>query len=77
MKITTHLHVVLRSRMVELYEVCPQNKSVCKYCHCIAVVTMVCMLAEFVGPLGRNRHHLQTIELRLNIVLCVYNVQEN
>jgi hypothetical protein len=35
------------------------------------------MLAEFVGPLGRHGRHLQAIEQRLRIVLCVYNVQEN
>jgi hypothetical protein len=38
---------------------------------------MVRMRAEFVGPLGRHGRDLQTIELRLRIVLCVYNVQEN
>jgi hypothetical protein len=27
--------------------------------------------------LGRHERHLQTIEQRLYIVLCVYNVQEN
>jgi hypothetical protein len=35
------------------------------------------MRAEFVGPLGRHGHHLQTIEQRLRIVLCVQNVEEN
>jgi hypothetical protein len=49
--------------------------SVCKYCHCSAAVTMV--RVEFVGPLGRHGRHLQTIEPRLRIVLCVCNVQEN
>jgi hypothetical protein len=38
---------------------------------------MVHIFAEFVGSLGRHGHHLQTIKLRLHIVLCVYNVQEN
>jgi hypothetical protein len=38
---------------------------------------MVRMRAEFVGPLERHRRHMQTIEPRLRIVLCVYNVQEN
>jgi hypothetical protein len=51
--------------------------SVCKYCRCSADVTMVHICAEFVGPLGRYGRHLQTIEPRLRIVLCVYNVQEN
>jgi hypothetical protein len=35
------------------------------------------MCAEFSGPLGRHECHLQTSELLLRIVLCVYNVQEN
>jgi hypothetical protein len=51
--------------------------SIWKYGFCSAVVTMVHMHAEFVGPLGRHGHHLQTTEMRLCIVLCVYNVQEN
>jgi hypothetical protein len=34
------------------------------------------MRAEFVGPLGRQGRHFQTIESRLRIVLCVCNVQE-
>jgi hypothetical protein len=38
---------------------------------------MVHICAEFVGPLGRHGHNLQTIEPRLHIVLCAYNVQEN
>jgi hypothetical protein len=38
---------------------------------------MVRMRAEFVGPFGRRGCHLQTIEPRLRIVLCDYNVQEN
>jgi hypothetical protein len=38
---------------------------------------MMRMRAEFVGSLGRHGRHLQTIEPRLRIVLCVYNVQEN
>jgi hypothetical protein len=38
---------------------------------------MMHMHAEFVGPLGRHRHDLQTIKPCLRIVLCVYNVQEN
>jgi hypothetical protein len=51
--------------------------SIYKYCHCNAAVTKVRMRAEFVGPFGRHRHNLQTIEPCLRIVLCVYNVQEN
>jgi hypothetical protein len=51
--------------------------SVCKYCHCSAVITTVRMHAEFVGPLGRHGRDLQTVKLRLRIVLCVYNIQEN
>jgi hypothetical protein len=51
--------------------------SVCKYCCCNVAVTMVHMHAEFVGPFGRYGCDLQTIEPRLRIVLCVYNVQEN
>jgi hypothetical protein len=35
------------------------------------------MRAEFIGTLGRHRHDLQTIELRLRIVLFVYNAQDN
>jgi hypothetical protein len=50
--------------------------SVCKCCRCSATVTMVRMRAEFVGPLGSHGRDLQTIEPRLRIVLCVYNVQE-
>jgi hypothetical protein len=38
---------------------------------------MMRMRAEFVGPLRRYRRHLQTIEQRLRIVLCVCNVQDN
>jgi hypothetical protein len=38
---------------------------------------MVHMRAEFVGPFGRHGRNLQTIEQRLRIFLCVYNVQEN
>jgi hypothetical protein len=33
--------------------------------------------ADFVGSLGRHGRHLQTIEPRLRIELCVCNVQEN
>jgi hypothetical protein len=51
--------------------------SVCKHCRCSAAVTMVHICAEFVGHLGRHGRHLQTIEPRLRIILCVYNVQEN
>jgi hypothetical protein len=51
--------------------------SVRKYCRCSAEVTMMRMHAESVGPFGRQGCHLQTIELHLRIVLCVYNVQEN
>jgi hypothetical protein len=51
--------------------------SVCKYCPCSAAVRMMRMRAEFVGPLGRHGRHLQTMEPRLRIVLCVYNFQEN
>jgi hypothetical protein len=51
--------------------------SVCIYYRCNAAVTMVTMRAEFVGPFGRNGRNLQTIEPRLRILLCVYNVQEN
>jgi hypothetical protein len=51
--------------------------SVCKYYRCNAVVTVVRMRAEFVGPFGRHGHNLQKFEPRLRIVLCVYNVQEN
>jgi hypothetical protein len=50
---------------------------VCKYCSCNAAVTMVRMHAEFVGSFRRHRRNFQTIEPRLRIVLCVYNVQEN
>jgi hypothetical protein len=50
---------------------------ICKYCCCNTVVTMLCIHAELVGPLGRHRHNLQTIEPCLCIVLCIYNVQEN
>jgi hypothetical protein len=32
------------------------------------------MRAEFAGPLGRHGCHLQTIELRLRMVLCVYTM---
>jgi hypothetical protein len=45
--------------------------SVCKYCHCNSVVTIVCMRAEFVGPFGRNGRNLQTTEPCLCIVLYV------
>jgi hypothetical protein len=45
--------------------------SVCKYCRCNAAVTTVRMRAEFDGPFGRHGGHLQTIEPRLRIVLCV------
>jgi hypothetical protein len=38
---------------------------------------MVCIRAEFVGPFGKHGRNLQTIEPRLRIVLCVFNVQEN
>jgi hypothetical protein len=38
---------------------------------------MLRMLAEFVGPFGRQGRNLQAIEPRLRIFLCVYNVQEN
>jgi hypothetical protein len=38
---------------------------------------MMRMRAEFVGPFGRHGRHLQTIEPRLPIVVCVYNIQEN
>jgi transposase len=37
---------------------------------------MVRMRAELVGPFGRHGRNFQTIEQRLRIVLCVYNVQE-
>jgi hypothetical protein len=47
------------------------------YYFCRAAVTMMGMRAEFVGPLGRHGRHLQTIEQRLRIVLCVCNVHEN
>jgi hypothetical protein len=51
--------------------------SVCKYCRCSAAVTMVHICAECVGPFGLHGRHLQTIEPRLRIILCVYNAQEN
>jgi hypothetical protein len=51
--------------------------SVCKYYRCSAVVTMVHMHAEFVGPFGRHGRHFQTIKPHSHIVLSVYNVQEN
>ena len=51
--------------------------SVCKYCYCSAVVTMVCMCAEFVDSVARHGRNLQTFEQCLRIMLCVYNVQEN
>jgi hypothetical protein len=38
---------------------------------------MMRMRAVFIGPLGRYGHHLQTIELRLRVLVCVYIVQEN
>jgi hypothetical protein len=37
---------------------------------------MVRMRTEFIGFLRRHGHHLQTIEPRLRVVLCVYNIQE-
>jgi hypothetical protein len=63
----------MSTRMRRIHKI----SSVCKYCRCSAVVTMVHICAEFVGPLGRHGRHLQTIEPCLRIVLCVYNVQEN
>jgi hypothetical protein len=51
--------------------------SVYKYCRYNSAVIMVRMRAEFVGPFGRHGRNLRTIEPRLRIVLCVYNVQEN
>jgi hypothetical protein len=38
---------------------------------------MVRIHAEFVFPLGRHGHHLQTFKPRLRIVLSVYIAQEN
>jgi hypothetical protein len=38
---------------------------------------MTRMRAEFAGPFGGHGRNLHTIEPRLPIVLCVYNVQEN
>jgi hypothetical protein len=39
---------------------------------------MVRMRAEFAfRPFGTHQRNLQTIEPRLRIVLCAYNVQEN
>jgi hypothetical protein len=35
------------------------------------------MRAEFIGPFGRHGRNLQTIEPRLRIVLCAYNIEEN
>jgi hypothetical protein len=67
----------LISASIRFYEAYSQNKFRCKYCRCSAAVTMVSMLADFVGPFGRHGRHLQTIEPRLRIVLSVYNVQEN
>jgi hypothetical protein len=55
----------------------PKLSSVYKCCHCSTAVMMVHMFAEFIGPLGRQRCHLQTVAPLLCIVLCVYNVQEN
>jgi hypothetical protein len=49
-------------------------RSVCEYCCCSAVFTMVCMWAEFVDSVARHRRNLQTYEQCLRIVLCVYNV---
>jgi hypothetical protein len=66
-----HLNNVINTRRIH------KISSVCKYCRCSAAVTIVRMRAECVGPLGRHGRHLQTIEPRLRIVLCVYNVQEN
>jgi hypothetical protein len=60
-----------------IYEAYPQNKFHLQICRCSAAVTVMHILAEFGGPLGRHRHHLRTIEPRFCIVLCVHNVQEN
>jgi len=51
--------------------------SVCEYCLCSAVVTMVCMGAKFADSVARHGQNLQTFEQCLRIVLCIYNVQEN
>ena len=48
--------------------------SVCEYCRCNAVVTMVRMHAEFADSLSRHGRNLQSFEQCLRIVLCVYNV---
>jgi hypothetical protein len=60
-----------------IYKAYPQNKFHLQMFRCSSAFMMVHICAEFVGPLGRHRHHLQTTEPRLCIVLCVYNVQEN
>jgi predicted molibdopterin-dependent oxidoreductase YjgC len=61
----SEFHIDIRTRRIH------KVSSVCKYCRCSAEVTMVRMRAEFVDPLGRHGRHLQTIEQRLRIVLCV------
>jgi len=48
--------------------------SICEYCRCSAVVTMVRKRAEFLDSLFRHGRNLQTSEQCLRIMLCVYNV---
>jgi len=48
--------------------------SVCEYCLCSAVVTMVHIGAKFVDSVARHGRNFQTFEQCLRIVLCVYNV---
>jgi hypothetical protein len=51
--------------------------SISKYWCCNAAVTMMHTRGEFVGPLGRQGCHLQTVKQNLCIILCDYNDQEN
>ena len=48
--------------------------SICEYCRCCAVVTMVRVCADFFDSLSRHGRNLQIFEQCLRIVLCVYNV---
>jgi hypothetical protein len=61
---------------LEIRGISTKISSVCKYCHCSTVVTMVRIHAEFVGSLGRHRHHLQATERCSCMLLCVYNFKK-
>jgi len=63
-----------QNRRTEDTRVIQKISSVCEYCLCSTVVTMVCMGAEFVDSVARQGRNLQTFEQCLRIVLCVYNV---